>query len=371
MIRILQCVNDMHRAGLETMLMNYYRNIDRTKIQFDFLTHRSERSDYDAEIESLGGKMYYAPRLYPQNYPTYFSYMKLFFAQHPEYKIMHSHIDSMSYLPLLAGKKAGVPIRIAHSHNTSIDKDFKFILKQLFRLQITNVANVYLACGSEAGEYLFRGKPFKIIPNAVEANKFYFNQTIRDKKRKELNVTNQFIVGHVGRFSYQKNHIFLLEIFLEILKKESTAVLVLVGVGDREPVIRRQVQKLGIIDKVRFLGNRSDVSELYQAMDVFVLPSLFEGIPVVGIEAQFADLPCFFSDKVPSEVKFNRNSCFIGLNESPEQWANKVLQSRGIKRSRYNKDMKNSYYDINNAHSILENMYFDLYNTISSQIKVV
>ena len=147
--------------------------------------------------------------------------------------------------------------------------------------------------------------------------------------------------------------------------------MVLVGVGEREPVIRRQVQKLGIIDKVRFLGNRSDVSELYQAMDVFVLPSLFEGIPVVGIEAQFADLPCFFSDKVPSEVKFNRNSCFIGLNESPEQWANKVLQSRGIKRSRYNKDMKNSYYDINNAHSILENMYFDLYNTISSQIKVI
>ena len=110
MIRILQCVNDMHRADLETMLMNYYRNIDRTKIQFDFLTHRPDRSDYDDEIESLGGKVYYAPRLYPQNYPAYFAYMKKFFKEHPEYKIMHSHIDSMSYLPLLAGKKADIPI---------------------------------------------------------------------------------------------------------------------------------------------------------------------------------------------------------------------------------------------------------------------
>ena len=133
MIRVLQCVNDMHRAGLETMLMNYYRNIDTNKDQFDFLTHRPDKSDYDDEILSLGGKVYYAPRLYPQNYPAYFKYMKKFFAEHPEYQIVHSHIDSMSYLPLLAAKKAGVPIRIAHSHNTSIDKDFKYILKQYFR----------------------------------------------------------------------------------------------------------------------------------------------------------------------------------------------------------------------------------------------
>ena len=137
MIRVLQLVNDMHRAGLETMLMNYYRNIDRTKIQFDFLTHRPDKSDYDDEILSLGGKVYYAPRLYPQNYPAYFKYMNKFFAEHPEYQIVHSHIDSMSYLPLLAAKKAGVPIRIAHSHYTSIDKDFKYILNQYFRKKIT------------------------------------------------------------------------------------------------------------------------------------------------------------------------------------------------------------------------------------------
>lgn len=299
MIRILQCVNDMHRAGLETMLMNYYRNIDREKIQFDFLTHRPERSDYDDEIESLGGKIYYAPRLYPQNYPAYFSYMKDFFKKHPEYQIMHSHIDSMSYLPLLAGKKAGVPVRIAHSHNTSIDKDFKYPLKQYFRFRITSAANHYLACGEEAGKYLFGNKEFKVIPNAVDASKFYFNESVRQNKRKELGYTKEFVVGHVGRISYQKNHKFLIEVFNELQKLETNAVLMLVGVGEKEPEIREQVKRLKLEEKVRFLGNRSDVNELYQAMDVFVLPSLFEGIPVVGIEAQFADLPCIFSDKIP------------------------------------------------------------------------
>ena len=210
MIRVLQCVNDMHRAGLETMLMNYYRNIDRTKIQFDFLTHRPDKSDYDDEILSLGGKVYYAPRLYPQNYPAYFKYMKKFFAEHPEYQIVHSHIDSMSYLPLLAAKKAGVPIRIAHSHNTSIDKDFKYILKQYFRKKITKAANYYCACGQEAGEFLFPGKEFTFIPNAIEVDKFLYNEEVRDRKRKDLGLTSEFVVGHVGRLSYQKNHELLI-----------------------------------------------------------------------------------------------------------------------------------------------------------------
>ena len=232
MIRVLQCVNDMHRSGLETMLMNYYRNIDRTKIQFDFLTHRPGKSDYDDEILSLGGKVYYAPRLYPQNYPAYFKYMKKFFAEHPEYQIVHSHIDSMSYLPLLAAKKAGVLVRIAHSHNTSIDKDFKYILKQYFRKKITKAANYYCACGQEAGEFLFPGKEFTFIPNAIEVDKFLYNKEVRDKKRKDLGLANEFVVGHVGRLSYQKNHELLIRIFDELHKKDANTVLLLIGVGE-------------------------------------------------------------------------------------------------------------------------------------------
>lgn len=362
MIRVLQIVNNMHRAGLETMLMNYYRHIDRTKIQFDFLTHRPERSDYDDEIESLGGRVYYAPRLYPQNYYAYFKYMRQFFKDHPEYKIVHSHIDSMSYLPLLAAKKASIPVRIAHSHNTSIDKDFKYILKQYFRKKVTSVANYYCACGKEAGEFLFPGKEFTFIPNAIEVDKFLFDQTIRKRKREELGIRNEFVVGHVGRFSYQKNHEFLIEIFSELVKHKADAILVLVGIGEKEDKIRNQVRSLGLERKVRFLGNRNDVNELYQAMDIFVMPSFFEGIPVVGVEAQFAGLPCIFSEKVPKEVDFSTNCRFEELKKSPFDWGMEIIQyASEVNRCKYQDKLKGSIYDIRNSTGILENFYEQIF----------
>ncbi len=252
-MRILQVVNDMHRAGLETMLMNYYRNIDRTKIQFDFLTHRPYKSDYDDEILSLGGRMYYAPRLYPQNYIQYFRWMDKFFEEHLEYQIMHSHIDSMSYLPLLAAKRANVPVRIAHSHNTSIDRDLKYPLKQLFRTRITKVANEYCACGEEAGKFLFGNRDFKVIPNAIETERFIYKKEVRKRVRKELHFTDEFVVGHVGRLSYQKNHEFLLEIFAQLYTIYLGARLLLVGIGEKEQELRNKVQKLGLEDVVIFL----------------------------------------------------------------------------------------------------------------------
>ena len=360
MIRILQCVNDMHRAGLETMLMNYYRNIDRTKIQFDFLTHRPYKSDYDDEILSLGGKVYYAPRLYPQNLPAYFKWMDNFFKVHPEYKIVHSHIDAMSYLPLKAAKKAGVPVRIAHSHNTSIDKDFKYLLKQYYRSKITNVATDYCACGQEAGKFLFKNKNFIFIPNAIEVDRFLYNESLREKKRKELGIENEFVVGHVGRLSYQKNHKLLIEIFNEFLKSEPNSVLLLVGVGEKEEEIKKQVHDLNLDTKVRFLGNRNDVNELYQVMDVFVMPSFFEGVPVVGIEAQFSDLPCIFSNKVPVEVKFNSKTKFVDLNADLEEWVQAINNTRKYVRTNSSSDLINSQYDIKKAHTILENYYLNI-----------
>lgn len=343
------------------MLMNYYRNIDRSQIQFDFLTHRPNKSDYDDEIIAMGGKVYYAPRLYPQNYPKYFKWMKKFFAEHPEYQIIHSHIDTMSFLPLKAAKKAGVPVRIAHSHNTAIDKDFKYLLKRYFKMRINSVTTNRLACGEEAGKFLFGKRDFTVIPNAVEAEKFYFNEELRKSKRSELGLTDEFVVGHVGRISYQKNHKFLIQIFNELQKIDSSAVLVLIGVGEKEAGVKQQIKELGIEEKVRFLGNRSDVSELYQAMDVFVLPSRFEGIPVVGIEAQFSDLPCLFSDKTPVEVKFNSKCQFVGLNKSPEYWADEILKTKeSAPRSNIREDIVNSRYDIKSAHTFLEEYYLKL-----------
>lgn len=361
MIRVLQVVNNMHRAGLETMLMNYYRHMDREKIQFDFLTHRPEKDDYDDEIESLGGKVYHAPRLYPQNYPAYFKYMEQFFKEHPEYKIMHSHIDAMSYLPLRAAKKAGVPVRIAHSHNTSIDKDFKRLLKLYFRSRITSVANYYYACGQEAGKFLFPEKEFTVIPNAIDTTKFLHNEKIRENKRRELNVSKEFVIGHVGRMSYQKNHKFLIEIFKALQEKCSDTILLLIGVGEKEEEIRKLVSDLNITEKVRFLGNRNDVNELYQAMDAFILPSFFEGIPVVGIEAQFAGLPCIFSDKVPREVAFTDRCEFLPLEQGADYWADTIMKTKELSYNRViDKYMCDMRYDIEQSYKILEQLYLDL-----------
>lgn len=342
--------------------MNYYRNIDRDKIQFDFLTHRPERSDYDDEIERLGGKIYYAPRLYPQNYPKYFKWMKQFFKDHPEYKIVHSHIDAMSYLPLKAAKKANIPVRIAHSHNTSIDKDFKYLLKQYFRSKITTVATDYCTCGQEAGEFLFGDKDFTFIPNAIEVDKFLYAKDLREKKRTELGIKDEFVIGHVGRLSYQKNHKLLIEIFNAFSKVERNTLLLLIGVGEKEGEIKKQVHDLGLDSKVKFLGNRSDVNELYQAMDVFLMPSFFEGVPVVGVEAQFSDLPCIFSDRVPKEVKFNSKTQFVKLEANLDEWVRSIEKVKNIERNSKAKDLLNSQYDIKVAHSILENYYLDIVN---------
>lgn len=360
MIRVLQCVNVMHRAGLETMLMNYYRNIDREQIQFDFLTHRPERGDYDDEIEQMGGRVYYAPRLYPQNFPAYFSYMKRFFAEHPEYRIVHSHIDAMSYLPMLAAKKAGVPIRIAHSHSTSIDRDFKYLLKQCFRILLPSAANAYLACGTEAGRFLFGNRAFQIIPNAVDAEKFYYNEEIRQNKRRQLNLQDEFVVGHVGRMSYPKNHEQLIEIFDAIQKAYPNSKLLLIGVGEKEEEIRNRVKARCLEEKVLFLGKRSDVNELYQAMDVFVLPSRFEGIPVVGIEAQLSDLPCIFSRNVPEESKINSKTCFMSLQEPAQRWADVILQKKDSERSAMKEELCRSDYDIKHAYKKLQEYYLTM-----------
>lgn len=359
MIRILHCVNDMHRAGLETMLMNYYRHIDRSKIQFDFLSHRPYESDYDREIMSLGGRVYHAPRLYPQNYIRYFQYMKQFYKDHPEYKIVHSHIDSMSYLPLSAAMKAGIPVRIAHSHNTSMDRDFKYLLKQYFRTRITRVANCYCACGQDAGVYLFGDNTaFTIIPNAIETNQFLFNETVRKKVRKKLRLDHSFVVGHVGRLSYQKNHRFLIEVFKNVYDRDANAKLMLVGSGEKEEEIRNQVHTFHLDDAVVFLGNRSDVNELYQAMDVFVMPSFFEGIPVTGIEAQFAGLTCLFSDKVPVEVDFSEHCKFLPLESGSAVWASEVLKHREEKKR--TGSISDGRYDITYAYRMLESYYMKL-----------
>lgn len=358
MIRILQCVNNMQRAGLETLLMNYYRNIDRSRIQFDFLMHRAEPSAYDGEIESMGGKIYRAPRLYPHNYPAYFAHMSRFFREHPEYTVVHSHIDAMSYLPLLAAKRAGVPVRIAHSHSAGIDRDMKYPLKQLFRTLLPTVASHRAACGTEAGLFLFKGADFRVIPNGVDAGRFAYDPAVRGEKRRELGLGDGLVIGHAGRFAAVKNHGFLLEIFSEVLKSRPEARLILAGTGELEAAVKEKARAMGLSERVSFLGSREDMEGLYQAMDVFVMPSLFEGFPGVGVEAQFAGLPCVFSDRITAELDFSGRCGFLPLEGGAELWAEEILRRCGAQLPRegfYCPD-----YDINVAAAALEEYYIQL-----------
>lgn len=363
MIRVLHCVNDMKRAGLETMIMNYYRKIDKTKIQFDFLTHREKPGAYEEEIIKLGGKIYRAPRLYPKNYFSYFRFMKNFFNEHSEYKIVHSHIDAMSFMPLLAAKMNNIPIRIAHSHSNSIEKDYKFVLKELFRFALPKVANEYMACSEIAAKYLFGKRETIILPNAVDAEKFYFNSNYRDNIRKELKIDNSFVVGHVGRMDKVKNHEYLLAVFKELLMIDSNCILMLVGDGDNKEKLKEKADKLNIKDNVLFLGNRDDTNKLYQAMDILIFPSKFEGFGIVPIEAQYAGLSCLVSDVLPKEVKFSDDFHFLNINSSPKEWADEAALVINRKNNR-KINIVNNTYDINNTYKILEDYYCNLYNKV-------
>lgn len=356
MVRILQVVNNMQRAGLETVLMNYLRGIDTNKFQFDFLTHRSKESAYDDEIRRMGGKIYHMPRLYPQNYHLYMKKMAHFFAQHPEYKIVHSHIDAMSYLPLLAAKRAGVPVRIAHSHNSGIDINYKLPLKLLFKQEIPHVATDFFACGNQAGNFLFNGRPFFLMKNAIEVKRFAFSNVIRLEARRELGVNEKdILVGTAGRLSYQKNQKFLVDVFADVVRRRPEMSLVIIGDGENRERIKHQIHRLNLEEKIKLLGSRQDMDRIYQALDLFVLPSRFEGIPVVGIEAQASGLPCLFSDVVSGEAIYSNKA--IKLPLSKKAWISNMGKFHELK------DRHVSYfggYDINKAIPILEKKYYEL-----------
>ena len=355
MIRILQVVNIMDRAGIENMLMNYYRNIDREKIQFDFLTHRPKRGVYDDEIEELGGEVFYAPRLYPWNYIEYFAYMKQFFAKHKEYSIIHSHIDAMSYMPLLAAKKAGVKTRIAHSHCTGMDLDYKIPMKLFFKSQINKVANVFCACTIDAGKYLFGNKDIHIIPNAIDERRFVYNEGIREKVRKKLGIEDNFVIGHVGRFTYQKNHEFIIRVFDQLQKDYSEVKLLLVGDGIKKENIKKQINKVGLSKKVIILDSMNNIEDYYQAMDVFILPSRFEGLGICAVEAQVTGLKTILSEYVPREASISSETVFLPLDVSV--WVAELLKSIEVRTKRTTQ--YSEFYDIRYAVKNLEAFYIE------------
>ena len=356
-IRILHIVTYMGRGGLETMLMNYYRAIDRTKVQFDFLTHRDFRADYDEEIEALGGKIFRLPNLNPFS-RSYLGALDRFFREHPEYRIVHSHLDCMSAIPLKAAKKHGVPVRIGHAHNSNQPRDAKYLLKLFFKRMIAGQATQLFACSEEAGRWMFGNADFRVLNNAIDAGKYAFDADIRSTVRRELGLpADALVVGHVGRFDPQKNHRFLVEIFE---KMPEDARLLLVGDGVLRPDVERQAEALGIRDRVLFTGVRTDVDRLLQAMDVFLMPSLFEGLPVSIVEAQAAGLPCLISDKVPIECKKTELVTQIPLDASPDEWAEAVLSAAEAPRENTLAQIREAGFDIRANAEWLQNYYLSV-----------
>ena len=358
-IRILHVVTYMGRGGLETMIMNYYRHIDRSKVQFDFLVHREFRADYDDEIETLGGRIFRLPRLVPWS-KSYLTALEQFFQEHLEYKIVHVHQDCLSSVILKVAYKCGVPVRIAHSHNSSQDKNFKYLIKLFYKKQIPAYATHLFACGKEAGDWMFNGATFRVLNNAIDTKQYALDSECRFRIRKSLQIPEDaFVIGHVGRFHAVKNHSFLLDVFAEVKERHEKVVLLLVGDGDLRLEMEKKAELLGIASSVIFTGIRSDVPDLMQTMDCFVFPSLYEGIPVTMIEAQASGLPCVVSDGVPVECDKTGLVKHIPLSGGVELWAEEILQTRSISRYNTREQIIQAGYDIEANAQWLQNFYLE------------
>lgn len=329
-IIVAQIVGKWLGGGVEAMLMNYYRHIDRTKIQFDFICDADSTDIPYDEIKKLGGRVILCPPY--QKLPQYLKFLTKLFKEN-KYKIVHSHINTLSVFPLYSAKKAGVRTRIAHSHSTSNKKEWKKTLfKNLLRPFSKRYATDYFACSEHAGRWLFGNKTFDnkevtIIPNAIDIEKFKFDKTVRTRLRKELNINKStFVVSHIGRFVPQKNHTFLIDVFNEVHKQRPDSVLLLIGQGPLEEKIKQKVKKLGLEKSVKFLGQRNDTNKLYSVMDVFVLPSLYEGLGMVAIEAQINGLRLICSNNTPSDVKMHDQVFFAPLKCN--KWVDLIQQTQ-------------------------------------------
>lgn len=360
-IRVLHVVTYMGRGGLETMLMNYYRHIDRNKVQFDFLVHRDFIADYDQEIEGMGGKIYRLPRLNPFS-KTYLRKLNVFFKEHGDYVIVHSHLDCMAGIPLKYAKKNGIRIRIAHAHNSNQTKDKKYVLKLLIKKNIPSYANQLFACSVAAGKWMFGKKNFDVLNNAIDTQKFRYNKETAMQTRRAWKISEDtLVIGHVGRFMAPKNHAFIIEIFAELLKHGIDTVLVLVGDGELRGDIEKKAEDYGIWEKVIFTGTRSDIPEVLQMMDVFLFPSLYEGLPLSLIEAQASGLPCLISDKVPLECRKTELIYQMNLSDKAEEWAQTIIKISKIQRSDMLGKIREGGFDVQENAKWLENYYVNQY----------
>lgn len=356
MIRVAQVVGKMNGGGVEQAVMNYYRHIDRTRVQFDFLVEEgSNMVPYD-EIKSLGGRVFTVESCARQ-----MKYQRTLqrLIRSEGWPVLHSHINALSVFPLKAACRVGVPVRIAHSHSTAGNiEPLRDMTKWALKRSASKYATERYACSHYAGAWLFGSeRSFDVIPNAIEIERFRFNGNLRSRVRRQLNANNeQLVVGHIGRFAPQKNHMFLLQAFRELLDYDD-AILVLVGDGPLQSKIKKTAFDMGLSESVRFLGYQEDASELYHAFDVFAFPSFYEGLGMVGVEAQCAGLRCAVSDRVPGEIDVTGNVAFLPIDD-PKCWASALRFLGRAPRAPFDyQRIASAGYDIEKASLDLLNRY--------------
>ena len=361
--RVLLLFTNMNRGGAESMVMSYYRHIDRSKLQFDFMVHREARGDYDDEIEAMGGRIYRMMPFFPLTFPKYKKQIRAFFDEHPEYQIVHGHCSELGYFVYREAARRHLPVIIAHAHNSHAQFDAKWIFRTWFKHRMRKYLTHRFTCGAEAATWLFgkkEGASAILQRNAIDTALYAYDEAARAAIREELHIPHDaLVVGHVGRFNRQKNHTFIIDIFAEIAKQAPNAILLLVGNGDLEPAIKEKVNSLHLSDRVIFTGVRRDVPKVLQAMDVFLMPSFMEGLSLSMVEAQCAGLPCVVSNTIPEEVKMTDLVTFHPLNESPSDWAAAVIREahRPIERAFYRQQIITAGYDIQKNAEWLQEWY--------------
>ena len=359
MIRVLHIVTRMDRAGLETFLMNVYRKINREKVQFDFLVHCPDEADYDEEIRSLGGRIFHVPPFNPLN-PNYWVEVFSTLRQlHPEDSIVHSHIDALSAIPLFLAACAGFQTRIAHSHTASFDKDWKYYVRRFLSIPIPWIATDLFACGDAAGKNIFGDNSnYHIVTNGVDVESFRFDFQVRNQVRRSIGAENKKVVIHVGRFVPLKNHSFIIKELVEKAHYTEEVLFLLVGDGPDRAMLEKYCRERGLVNRVRFLGVRDNIPRLLQGADVFVLPSLFEGLSVAIVEAQSAGLPCLISNTIPKD-------CFItDLVQAlplgcPDDWIRAIDTAQSSNRAIYAEKMSEAGFDIGKTAKWLQDFYLE------------
>lgn len=360
---VLNIIGKRPQGGIGAFVYNYQLNMNKNIIQMDYMIFNDKKEgDFDNKVKALGSNVYVLSELKNSRLFTIINEINNFFKENSKkIDIIHIHSANIAFICLPIAKRYGISKCIVHSHATKYsDKKLNAVRNYFLCKFIYRYSPTLFACSYAAGRFLYgKKKPFKVINNAINITQFCFKEDLREKKRKELNLTNKFVIGNVGRFCNQKNHLFLLKVFKKIKTLQKNSVLMLIGSGEKMDVIKNFVIENNLKDDVLFLGQRNDVNELMQAMDVFVLPSLYEGFPVVGVEAECIGLPCFYSDTITTEIGLI-NSFFISLKENDDYWAKKIFEvCTNFNRKREDLIMRSLGYDIKQEAESLQNFYVE------------